>query len=265
MQILSWNVASVRPRMPRLLDVLAANQPDVVFLQEIKAQPETFPFADLQAAGYNAVIAGQKSYNGVAILWRGDVLAEATITTELPNAPVSEKPQARFIQAETPDFVFISVYAPNGNPPLNNPADTSKLMYKLAWFDAFTAHITGLIQSGKRVVFGGDFNVIELDTDVYNPKAYRNNALMLPVVREKYAVLTALPVENAIRRFNPEPHTYSFWDFPMNMWGQNKGMLLDAIFVSENLQSRLTGAGIEKAVRGLEKPSDHVPVWCELV
>ncbi len=264
MQILSWNVASIRARMPVLLRVLADRQPDIVFLQEIKATPETFPFAALKVAGYGAVISGQKSYNGVAILGRDGMLNDVSVLTDLPGAPASDTPQARFVQVRQGDTVFISVYVPNGNPPMNNPADGSRLHYKLAWLDALTAHVGGLIAAGQKVVFGGDFNVIERDTDVYNPDTYRDNALMVPAVREKYAALTALPVENAVRRFHPEPHTYSFWDFQMGAWRRNFGMLLDAIFVSDNLRATVTAAGIEKQVRGYEKTSDHVPVWCEL-
>jgi len=261
-KIISWNVASVRARMPVLTKLLEMERPDVVFLQEIKAEENTFPFMDLLELGYHAVISGQKSYNGVAILTR-NTLSE--VVPELPSLLDADKGQARFIQATLPTGeIVISVYVPNGNPPEKDPTDTTRLAYKLRWLEALIHHISDLLTQGKTVILGGDFNVIEKDTDVYNPESYRNNALMVPPVREMYAKLCSLPLINAIRLYNPDDHTYSFWDFQMGAWARNWGMLLDALFVSQDLAPRITGSGIYKQVRGWEKTSDHAPVFVTL-
>lgn len=258
-KIISWNVASVRARLPVLMKLMDREQPDLVFLQEIKAEEDTFPFFDFKTIGYDAVISGQKSYNGVAILSKEKL---ARVTTKLFDEDV---PQARFVEAETPSgLTVISVYVPNGNPPEKDPTDKTKLAYKLKWMDALNQHIKGLLNAGKRVVLGGDFNVIERDSDVYNPEPYRTNALMLPEVREKYAELLALPIVNAIRLKNAEPHTYSFWDFQMGAWPRNLGMLLDALFVNKELAENVTAAGVLKDVRGWEKTSDHAPIYLVL-
>ena len=255
-KIISWNVASIRARMPALAKLLELEQPDIVLLQEIKAEENTFPFFDLKIAGYNAIIAGQKSYNGVAILSKEKL---ENIQTELFSE--NENAQARFIQASINDLTVISVYVPNGNPPEKDPTDQTKLAYKLKWMDALNQHIQGLVKDNTNFVLGGDFNVIERDTDVYNPEIFRDNALMLPTVRQKYADLMAQGITNTIRLKNPEPHTYSFWDFQMGAWARNHGILLDALFVNNALTERVQSAGVLKAVRGWDKTSDHAPVY----
>ena len=258
-KIMSWNVASVRARMPALEQVLKTYQPDILFLQEIKATDENFPFMDLATLGYQSFIAGQKAYNGVAILSKEKM---ELVSDHLPDCDLDY--QARFIEIKHANTHYISVYVPNGNPPEKDPADTSRLTYKLKWMDCLTRHIAALIQSGKSVVLGGDFNVIELDTDVYNPEGYRENALMLPVVRDAFQRLTSLPLTHTVRHFNPQEHLYSFWDFQMMAWQKNWGMLLDTIFISNDLLPRLKSSGIYKEVRGWAKTSDHVPVFCVL-
>ena len=260
-KIISWNVASVRARLENVLKLLKDENPDVVFLQEIKATEETFPSFEFLAAGYTAVICGQKSYNGVAILSKHPL---KNVVDKLPGLDEGDD-QARFIQAEDQNgTVYISVYVPNGNPPEKDPTDTSKLTYKLQWMKALYLHIKQLLDNKKSVVLGGDFNVIERDTDVYNPEAYRDNALMVPEVRQSFHELTLLPMVNAIREFNPDAHTYSFWDFQMQAWPKNFGMLLDALFVSNDIKGRLSSAGIYRDVRGWDKTSDHAPIFCVL-
>ena len=259
-KIISWNVASVRARWSALTTLLQQESPDIVFLQEIKATMETFPFMDCQLAGYQAVLSGQKGFNGVAILTRKPL---SDVITTLPGLSDEDGVQARFIQADTADgLTLICVYVPNGNPPEKDPNDTSRLAYKHRWMKALTTHVAGLLRTGRSLILGGDFNVIERDSDVYNPEAYRTNALMLPSVRADFADLTQLPLDNLIRRFCPEPHTYSFWDFQMGAWPKNNGMLLDYLFVSQDISSAVQNACIYKDVRGWPKTSDHAPVGC---
>ena len=255
-KIISWNVASVRARLPALIKLLNQEQPDLVLLQEIKTEESTFPYFDLKTLGYNAVISGQKSYNGVAILSKNPLTnVDQTLLQE-------ENVQARFVQAQMPNGkIVISVYVPNGNPPEKDPDDKTKLTYKLKWMDALNQHLSDLLAQNKKIILGGDFNVIERDTDVYNPDGYRTNALMLPEVREKYAQLLQLPLINAIRLKNPDPHTYSFWDFQMGAWPRNLGMLLDALFVNCEDENKIESAGVLKEVRGWDKTSDHAPVY----
>lgn len=276
MKIVSWNVASIRARMPALEAFLKNYNPDIVFLQEIKITQDIFPFHDFQEKRYHAVICGQKSYNGVAILSKEPLSNVKTVLpgfTDPCNAPkISDllladptPDQARFIEATLPNGIhLICVYVPNGNPPMKDPNDTSKLTYKLAWMQALNAHVSDLLKQKHSLILGGDFNVIEKDGDVYNPDAYRDNALMVPPVRDQFETLNRLPLTNTVRSYFPEPGTYSFWDFQMGAWAKNWGMLLDHLFISDDLQDRLINAGIYKEVRGWEKTSDHAPIWCEI-
>lgn len=252
-KIISWNVASIRARMPALTRLLQEEKPDIVLLQEIKSTEETFPFMELARAGYHAFISGQKGYNGVAILSREQLSLQHT---DLPDF-TGEK-QARFVECGTGNRHYISVYVPNGNPTDKDPTD-ARLQYKLKWMDCLTRYIDALLKEGQSVILGGDFNVILRDTDVYNPEPYRTNALMVEPVRKALFRLIQTGLTDSIRLHDPSEHLYSFWDFQMGAWRRNWGMLLDNIFISTDIIC--SQSGILKTVRGWEKTSDHAPVW----
>ena len=257
-KIISWNVASVRARMPVLTEFLRVEKPDIVLLQEIKATEENFPFFDFQMEGYQSYISGQKGYNGVAILSRKTL-------KNIKKALVGFEDQARFIQGETETGeVIISVYVPNGNPPEKDPADQSKLIYKLAWMNALKEHVESLLQEKRQIILGGDFNVIERETDVYAPDLFRDSALMIPSVQRAYQAITAGKLINLIRKFNEAAHVYSFWDFQGGAWPKNNGILLDAVWTTPALAERCQSATIYKDIRARQGTSDHVPVGIDL-
>lgn len=261
-RIISWNVASVRSRLGALEKLLKQEDPEVVFLQEIKATEENFPSLFFQSLGYQSYICGQKSYNGVAILSKKPL---TEVSCSLPNAPQSEPFQARFIQARLPQGTqAICVYVPNGTAPMNDPTDTSRLTFKIKWLDALTHHLQHLKNQGENILLGGDFNVIERNSDVYNPQAFLDSALMLPEVRQAFERLNQVGLKNMIRLFYPAEKTYTFWDFQMGAWPRNLGILLDFFFVSPALVEQVAAAKIYKEVRGWEKTSDHAPIGLEL-
>jgi len=253
-RFISWNVASVRARWLNVERLVKTYHPDILALQEIKATADTFPFFETEALGYHAYISGQKGFNGVALLSKEPL---TDIKDNLLNESGDEL-QARFIQGNIGGITVISVYVPNGNPPEKDPTDTTRLQYKLRWFDVLQNHLKSL--SGP-VVCMGDFNVIEKDTDVYNPAAYRTNALMVLEVRTAFQGLLKLPLEEAIRLKHPEEHYYSFWDFQMRAWEKNYGMLLDRILLTPDLALKVQDAGVLKEVRSWMKTSDHAPVF----
>ena len=257
-KIISWNVASVRARLPLLLEMLSEQNPDVVFLQEVKAEEVDFPFMDIDLAGYKSRVSGQKGLNGVAILTRKEV---KLISTSLSGF----EDQARYVEVEMPNGVhMISVYVPNGCAPMNNPTDTSKLEYKLRWFDALFARLKELKDAKIPFVIGGDFNVIFKDEDVYNPASFRESALMVPEVRKKLQNLLDLGLVDSIRHFYPSEVIYSFWDFQGGAWFKNNGILLDMILLSSDFPYPLQSAGVLKEYRGRTKPSDHTPIYCQI-
>lgn len=257
-RFISWNVASIRSRLVALEQLLKTEQPDFVLLQEIKATDDNFPFLDIQTMGYRAYISGQKAYNGVAILSRQNL---NEVLYELPKCPKSDPMQARFIQGRLPDgTILISVYVPNGTAPANDPTNTSRLEYKIQWMDALTEHVTQLLGQGEKVILGGDFNVIERDTDVYNPKSFQDSSLMVPPVRQAFDRLNQTGLKNMIRETYPQDHTYTFWDFQMGAWPRNLGILLDFFFVSPNLVNCVDRTMIYRDVRGWVKTSDHAPI-----
>ncbi|MBP5161039.1 MAG: exodeoxyribonuclease III [Alphaproteobacteria bacterium] len=256
--LMSWNVASIRARMGLLSQVLSTQQPDIVLLQEVKTLPEQFPWEQLKDLGYQAVLSGEKAFNGVAILAKEPLTEVKTAFDDMPQT------QARFIQARWHDYTVVCVYVPNGAPPMNQPEDTSRLAYKLAWFDAFNAYMKTLLAEGRPVILGGDFNVIAQPTDVYNPDVFAGGVLMCDEVLERFDRLQKLPMVNALRCFHKEPHLYSFWDFQGGAWQRNNGILLDAVFVSADVKDRLQDAYLQKELRAAEKPSDHVPLCVKL-
>jgi len=263
MKIATYNVNSVNARLDNLLSWLAGERPDIVLLQEIKTEYNNFPFFDIRAAGYDVCILGQKSYNGVAILSRG------TVKTVCENLPGFPDDQARYLEADVTldgeTFRAASVYLPNGNPPYNDAADTSKFDYKLRWTDAFLNHMRELALLPQPVVVGGDFNVIMTDKDVYDPKLFAGNALFRPEVQNRLKQLSFLGFYDAFRSLHPDESGYTFWDYTGNALAADFGMRIDYIFLSAPAADRLSSCQVDKKPRQSDKPSDHTPLTAELL
>ena len=254
MKIASFNVNSIRARLPNITDWLAAFSPDVVCLQEIKAQDEQFPTAEIEAAGYHAAVVGQKSYNGVAILSR------TPITTRLRALPGDEEDeQARYVEVETEaGFIVGGLYLPNGNP-----VPGPKFDYKLAWMDRLIDHAQALLRTEQPFVLCGDYNVIPTDADVYDPRAMAGDALGRPESKDRFYRLLNLGLTDSFRVFDPRPGQFSYWDYQRGAYDKDHGWRIDFILASPQAADRLTGAGIDRSPRAQEKASDHTPVWAE--
>ncbi|MEO7217697.1 MAG: exodeoxyribonuclease III [Gemmatimonadaceae bacterium] len=255
MKIATYNVNGVNGHLPSLIRWLGESAPDVACLQELKAPQEKFPESAIVDAGYEAIWHGQKSWNGVAILARGVTPVERARV--LPGDP--EDLHSRYIEAEVDGVVIGCLYLPNGNP-----APGPKLDYKLKWFTRLQAHAAELLASGAPVVLAGDYNVIPTDLDVYNPERWATDALFLPEVREAFRELVAQGWTDALRKLHPDEKIYTFWDYFRNAYGRNAGMRIDHLLLSPPAAKRLIAAGVDRDVRGWEKPSDHAPTWIEL-
>ncbi len=255
MRIATYNVNSINARLPVFLRWLAETQPDIVCLQELKAPQEKFPVADIQQAGYNAIWVGQKSWNGVAILARG-MQIEETLRT-LPGD--AEDVNSRYIEAVINGVTVGCLYLPNGNP-----APGPKFDYKLAWLNRLIKHANTLLNTGKPVVLVGDYNIIPTANDVYNAAGWADDALYRPEVRQAYHTLLEQGWTDAIRKLYPTETVYTFWDYFRNAYGRNAGLRIDHFLLSPPLAAKLKTAGVDKAVRGWEKTSDHAPVWIDV-
>ena len=254
-KVATWNVNSIRARLPNVLDWLKEAQPDVVLLQELKCVDEAFPRLEIEELGYNVATHGQKTYNGVAILAKS---ALEDVEPRLPGGDDDE--QARYIEATVFGKLRVtSIYLPNGNP-----LRTEKFTYKLAWMDRLYAHIKRGLADGEMRIYGGDFNVIPKDSDVFDPRAFRDDALLQPESRARFRALLHLGLTDAFRAFNALPHQYSYWDYQAGAWQKDHGLLIDFLLLSAKAADTLTNAGIDKGPRGKEKASDHTPVWCEV-
>jgi exodeoxyribonuclease-3 len=258
MKIATWNVNSVRKRTGNLVSWLQEAKPDIVVLQEIKAQEPQFPTAEVEAVGYKAAIVGQKGFNGVAFLSHHafDVTARA-----LPAA--AEDEPARYVEGRvhTPrgPLTVGGLYLPNGNP-----IGTEKFAYKLAWMERLLGHARELLAREEMFVLCGDYNVCPTEMDVYDPKGFANDALCQPESRAAFRKLLNLGLTDAVRAFHPDGEQYTFWDYQAGAWPKGNGLRIDHLLLSPQAADRLTAVGIDKAERGKTEPSDHVPVWCEL-
>lgn len=255
MKIATYNVNGVNGRLPVLLEWLAEAKPDVVCLQELKAPQEKFPEDAIRDAGYGAIWLGQKSWNGVAILSRGEKPQETQ--RGLPREP--DPGQSRYIEALVNGIVIGCLYLPNGNP-----FPSPKFDHKLAWFDALIKYSAKLLAQDVPVVLAGDYNVMPTDLDVYKPESWRNDALFRTEVREAFRKLTAQGWIDAIRTLHPNERIYTFWDYFRNAFARDAGLRIDHLLLSPNLKKRLLAAGVERDVRGKPKSSDHAPTWIEL-
>lgn len=257
MKIATWNVNSIKVRLDAALAWLAEAKPDVVCLQEIKVVDEAFPAEAFEAAGYNVAVHGQKTYNGVAILSKYPL---EDVTPRLPGD--DEDDHARYLEAfiAGPRPVRVaSIYLPNGNP-----VDSPKYPYKLAWMERLRTRAKALLRDEEAVVLAGDYNVIPAPRDVHDPAVWANDALFRRETRLAFNAFANLGLTDAFRACNTAPDQYSFWDYQAGAWKRNLGIRIDHLMLSPQAADRLTAAGIDKAVRDGDKPSDHVPVWCEL-
>ena len=255
MKIVSYNVNGIKARLPRLLEYLAEQKPDVVCLQELKSADEGFPEADIREAGYGAVWHGQKGFNGVAILARGTDPVERR--RGLDGEPEDE--HSRYIEAEVNGVIIASIYLPNGNP-----VPGPKFDYKLRWIERLSAHARGLLAEEKLVVLAGDYNVIPNDDDVFSVRAMADDALMQPESRQGYRALMAQGWTDALRTRFPGGGVWTFWDYQAGAWQRDAGFRIDHLLLSPIAADRLTGAGVDKDYRGREKASDHAPTWVSL-
>ncbi len=255
MKIATFNINNINKRLENLLAWLARTEPDVVCLQELKAERGAFPAQPLCGLGYQAVWQGERSWNGVAILARGrePVLTRST----LPGRP--DDGQARYIEAAVNGILIASIYLPNGNP---QPGP--KFNYKLAWFERLIAHAAELMTAGVPVVLAGDYNVVPTPQDIYQTRSLDNNALIQPESRQAFARLLAQGWTDALRKLQPEGPLWTFWDYKRERWLADKGMRLDHFLLSPEVAQRLVDGGVDRWVRGQENSSDHAPAWVEL-
>jgi len=254
MKIATWNVNSIKVRLPNLLAWLERQRPDAVCLQEIKCLTDDFPLLELKGLGYHAVAAGQKTYNGVALVTREPA---KDVKVGLPGDPADT--QARYIEATVGDLRIASIYLPNGNP-----VASEKFPYKLAWMKRLEARARELLAAETPAVLAGDYNVAPTDADVYDPVAWREDALCRPESRSRFRSLINLGFTDAIRVFHAEPHCYTYWDYQAGRWMRDEGLRIDHLLLTPQAADRLTRAEIDKAERGRDKASDHTPVWCEI-
>ena len=257
MKIATFNINGIKARIEALPEWLEAARPDVVCLQEIKSVDEAFPREIFEAMGYNVETHGQKSFNGVAILSR---LPLEDVTRGLPGD--DDDLQARWIEATVVGKRAVRVcglYLPNGNP-----APGPKYDYKLAWMARMEARVRDLLASEEAFVCLGDYNVIPQAVDAAKPENWVTDALYLPQSREAMRRMENLGLTEAIRTRLPGPGVYTFWDFQAGAWERNNGIRIDHVMLSPQAADRLEDAGIDKAERGKDKPSDHVPVWVRL-
>jgi exodeoxyribonuclease-3 len=255
MLIATFNINGIGARLPALLQWLEEKQPDVACLQELKAPQEKFPEEAINAAGYQAIWLGQKSWNGVAILTRGQAPQE--VQRGLPGD--SEDEQSRYIEAAVNGVLVACLYLPNGNP-----YPGPKFDYKLAWFERLITRAAELMASGAKVVLAGDFNVMPTELDVYKPERWVNDALFRVETREAFHRLVAQGWTESLRTMHPDERIYTFWDYFRNAYGRDAGLRIDHLLLSPALAPALKAAGVDRDVRGREKPSDHAPTWIEL-
>jgi exodeoxyribonuclease-3 len=253
MKISTWNVNSFKVRLPHVLDWLAANQPDVLCLQELKQEDSQFPLAALQQAGYQAVFSGQKTYNGVAILSKS---VPADVQYGIPNFPDEQK---RVIAATINGIRIVCVYIPNGQS-----VDSDKYQYKLSWLKALLDWLKDELEKFPKLALLGDYNIAPEDRDVYDPQAWAGNVLVSEPERAAFRALEQLGMRDSFRLFEQPEKSYSWWDYRMMAFRRNIGLRIDHILLSAMLAQDCTACTIDRAPRKLERPSDHAPVMAEI-
>jgi exodeoxyribonuclease-3 len=253
MKLATWNVNSLKVRLPHVLDWLATNPVDVLCLQETKQQDVDFPLEVLQTAGYKSVFSGQKTYNGVAILSRKPV---SEVQYGIPG---HDDEQKRVIAATIADIRVVCVYVPNGQA-----VDSDKYYYKLGWLSTLRDWLRTELTHYPKLAVLGDYNIAPEDRDVYDPVAWQGNVLVSEAERIQFQNLVNLGLHDSFRLFEQAEKSYTWWDYRMMAFRRNQGLRIDHILISEPLVEQCRSCVIDKAPRKLERPSDHVPVVVEL-
>ncbi|WP_221047633.1 exodeoxyribonuclease III [Methylogaea oryzae] len=248
MRIASWNVNSLRVRLPQVLDWLAQNQPDLLAVQEIKLSDPEFPSAELNAAGYQCLFSGQKTYNGVAILAK---IAGSDVVTDLPGL---EDPQRRVLAATFGELRLVNFYVPNGSE-----VGSDKYAYKLDWLDKAAAFVAAEAARYPRLAVVGDFNIAPDDRDVHDPAAWREKILCSTPERQAFQRLLDIGLADSFRLFDQEEASFSWWDYRAAGFRRNAGLRIDLILASPDLAQRCIASTIDKTPRKWERPSDHAP------
>ena len=253
MKLATWNVNSLKVRLPHLLDWLASENPDVVCLQETKLTDDNFPADELAKAGYRAVFSGQKTYNGVAVLSRSEA------TEPVTAIPGLEDEQKRVLAVTVDGTRVICLYVPNGQA-----VDSDKYQYKMAWLDALQDWLRDELARYPRLAVLGDFNIAPDDRDVHDPVAWAGQILCSEPEREHFRGLLGQGLKDAFRLFEQEEKSFSWWDYRQGGFRRNLGLRIDHILLSETLAAACKNCRIEKAPRTWERPSDHTPVVAEI-
>ncbi len=253
MKIVSWNVNSLKVRLPQVLDYLGQVKPEVLCLQETKTEDVNFPLQAIESSGYQVAFAGQKTYNGVAILSRHP------LTDIVVNNPFYADEQKRLIAATIEGVRVICAYIPNGQA-----VGTDKYLYKMAWLDALHQWIEKELSEHDYLALAGDYNIAPEDRDVHDPKAWAGQILCSEQEREAFQGLLKLNMKDSFRLFEQEEKSFSWWDYRTRGFARNQGLRIDHILLSEKLAAKCTAAGIDKEPRKHERPSDHAPVWASV-
>lgn len=254
MKIATWNVNSVKARLPNVTSWLKDAAPDVLVMQETKTVDADFPRLEFEALGYSLAIHGQKSYNGVAIASKHPI---EHVKERL--AGEAEDEQARYLEATIRGVRIACLYLPNGNP-----VPGEKFDYKLRWMKRLHKRARALLDSEQPVVLAGDYNVCPADIDVYDPVAFAGDALCQPESRAAFRALLNLGYTDALRVFKPQGPAYTYWDYQAGAWAKDHGLRIDHMLLSPQAADRLVHCAVDRRPRGQEKASDHTPVWCEL-
>jgi len=253
MKLATWNVNSIKVRLPQLLDWLAQAQPDVVCLQELKTEAAGYPREALEAAGYASAVNGQKTYNGVAILSR------APLSATVADIPGFEDAQKRVLAATVGDVRVLCVYCPNGQA-----VGSEKYEYKLRWFAALRDYLAAERAQHPQLAVAGDFNVAPEDRDVHDPKAWEGQVHVSAPERAAWQALLETGLQDSFRLFEQPEKTFSWWDYRRMGFRRNAGLRIDHLLLNSFAAGRLERAGVDRDVRGWEKPSDHAPTWIDL-
>ena len=251
-KVASWNVNSLRVRLPQVMDWLSENPVDALGIQELKMTNEQFPVEEIEAAGYQALFNGQKTYNGVALLTKQQA---SDSIFEIPNL---DDPQRRVIGASVNDLFILNLYVPNGSE-----VDSEKYHYKLNWLNHLQSLIEELMGKFPRLIVMGDFNIAPKDTDVHDPEAWKDKILCSQPEREQFQLLLNQGLHDSFRLFDQEENLFSWWDYRAAAFRRNMGLRIDHILISDPLKSKCKGCYVDKSPRKLERPSDHAPVVAE--